>query len=168
MTFAKMFLNGKIALGAVLATGMLWGQGQQQPTVMMERQISLALATEAAQAAVDKCRADGFRVTVTVLDRAGNLKALLRDDTTSPHTVETSRRKALTSIFFRITSGEFVQRLDANPGLRSVDGTMPLAGGLPIRSGNEVIGAIGVGGAPGGDRDEACAQAGIDKIANRL
>lgn len=137
-------------------------------SVVNERQISLSLASEAAQTAVEKCRADGFRVTAVVVDRAGQIKAVLRDDGTSPHTVDTAQKKAFTSIAFRIPSSEFVRRVESNAGLRSIEGTIALGGGLPIRLGTEVIAGIGVGGAPSGDADAACAQAGIDKIAGRL
>ena len=137
-------------------------------SVVNERQISLALATEAALTAVEKCRADGFRVTAVVVDRGGQIKAVLRDDSTSPHTVDTAQKKAFTSIAFRIPSSEFVRRVESNPGLRSIEGTIALGGGLPLRLGTEVIAGIGVGGAPSGDADAACAQAGIDKIAGRL
>ena len=139
--------------------------------VLTERQISLALASEAAEAAVAQCRADGFRVTATVVDRSGRIKAVLRDDGTGPHTLDTSLRKAFTSASLRISSAEFAKRVDTVPAaahLKDIKGVIALAGGLPIRSGDEVIGAIGVGGAPGGDKDEACAQAGINKIAERL
>ena len=139
--------------------------------VLNERQISLALAGEAAEAAVMQCRTDGFRVTATVVDRSGQIKAVMRDDGTGPHTLDTSLRKAFTSASFRISSTEFTNRVATNPAaanLKDIKGVIALGGGLPIRSGDEVIGAIGVGGAPGGDRDEACAQAGINRIADRL
>ncbi len=137
-------------------------------TTIQERQISLTLAVDAAMGAVEKCRADGFRVTAVVLDRGGNIKATLRDDSTSPHTVDTAKKKAFTSLAFRIPSSDFIQRTEANPGLRAIEGTIALGGGLPIRAGNEVIAAIGVGGAPSGDADASCAQAGIDKIIGAL
>jgi uncharacterized protein GlcG (DUF336 family) len=139
--------------------------------VLTERQISLSLASEAAEAAVKQCRSDGFRITATIVDRSGQIKAVLRDDGTGSHTLDTSLRKAFTSASFRISSAEFTKRVDTNPAaanLKEIKGVIALAGGLPIRSGDEVIGAIGVGGAPGGDKDEACAQAGINKIAERL
>ncbi len=139
--------------------------------VLHERQISLALAEEAAGAAIMQCRADGFRVTVTVVDRAGRIKAVLRDDGTGPHTLDTSRRKAFTSVSFRTSSADCLRLVETNPAaanLKDVEGVIALAGGLPMRAGDEVIAGIGVGGAPGGDRDEACAQAGINRIADRL
>lgn len=145
------------------------GQGQG---VITERQISLSMAQEAAQAAVEQCRADGFRVSAAVVDRAGNLKALLRDDDTSPHTVESSRRKALTASAFRSSTADLVTRVTGDPSLANLDqlaeGLLFLGGGLPIGSGEDVIGGIGVGGAPSGQADEVCAQAGISRIADRL
>jgi len=139
--------------------------------ILNERQISLTMAADAADAAIMQCRADGFRVTVTVLDRSGQIKAVMRDDGTGPHTVDTSRRKAFTSVSFRTSSADFTRLVETNPAaanLKDIEGVIAVGGGLPIRAGDEVIGAIGVGGAPGGDRDEACAQAGINRISDRL
>ena len=139
--------------------------------MLNEKQISLPLAQEAAAAAIEYCRKDGYKVSVTVVDRAGRVKVVLRDDGTGPHTLDTSRRKAYTSLTFRTSTNEFAKRIATNPaaaGLKDVDGVITLGGGLPILSGAEVIGAIGVGGAPGGDKDEACSQAGINKIADKL
>lgn len=158
----------KFATKLLLVSAFSFGSALAQSSVLAERQISLSLASEAAMAAVDQCRADGFRVTVVILDRGGNIKATLRDDSTSPHTIDTARKKAFTSLAFRIPSAEFARRTETNIGLRSIEGTIALGGGLPIRSGGEVIAAIGVGGAPSGDADAVCAQAGIDKIAGRL
>ena len=140
-------------------------------SVLNERQISLGLASEAAEAAIMQCRKDGFRVTVTVVDRSGQVKVVMRDDGTGPHTLDSSRGKAFTSLSFRLSTAEFLRLVDTNPAaahLTDIEGTLAVAGGLPIRAGDEVIGGIGVGGAPGGDRDEACAQAGINRIADRL
>ena len=158
-----------MCFGALLAVGSSVPAAAQG--VLNERQISLALAEEAAGAAIAQCRMDGFRVTVTVLDRAGRIKAVLRDDGTGPHTLDSSRRKAYTSVSFRTSTTDFTRLVETNPAaanLKDIEGVIAVAGGLPIRAGDEVIGGIGVGGAPGGDRDEACAQAGINRIADRL
>ena len=139
--------------------------------VLNERQISLAMAQEAAEAALAQCSSEGFRVSVTVVDRNGQIKAVLRGDGTGPHTLDSSRRKAFTSLSFRSSSADFTRLVGSNPAaanLKDLDGVLAVAGGLPIRAGDEVIGAIGVGGAPGGDRDEACAQAGINRISGQL
>ena len=146
-----------------VGTTLVFAQG-----TLSEKNISLELAQQAAMTALEKCRTDGFRVSVVVLDRGGNIKTVLRDDGASLHTVDTARRKAFTSLTFRIPSATFAQRVQTNPALGTISDVIALGGGLPIQSGTEVIAAIGVGGAPSGDADAACAQAGIDKIKDRL
>jgi uncharacterized protein GlcG (DUF336 family) len=96
--------------------------------------------------------------------------AALRGDGASPHTLENSQRKAYTARTFRITSGEFAQRVTDNPtsGQANLSGVIAIQGGLPIKLGEAVIGAVGVSGAPGGEKDEACAKAGLDRIADQL
>ena len=139
--------------------------------ILNEKNISLSLAQEAATAAVDQCRKDGYRVSVTVVDRSGQTKVVLSDDGASPHTLNTSRRKAYTALTFRASTTEMAKRIASNPAaanLKDIQDVIILGGGLTLRAGDEVIGAIGVGGAPGGDKDEVCGQAGIDKIAGRL
>ncbi len=140
--------------------------------ILTERQISLSLAQEAAVAAVEQCRADGFQVSAAVVDRAGNLKALLRDDGTSPHTVESSRRKAFTASLFRSSTADLAARTARDPAAANLeditDGLLFLGGGLPIRAGEDVIGGIGVGGAPRAEADQVCAQAGLETIGDRL
>jgi uncharacterized protein GlcG (DUF336 family) len=138
--------------------------------VLTERQISIALAQEIAQAAMMQCRHDGYKVAVTVVDRAGEIKAVLRDDNGNPHLVEASKRKAFTAAMFKSPSGAFAERIQnpAAAALTYLDGVIALRGGLPIKVADEVIGAVGVGGAPGGEKDEACAQAGIQKVSGQL
>lgn len=136
-----------------------------------ERNITLNAAVEVAQGALERCRKDGYKVTVTVLDRSGRSKVVLHDDSTSPHTLENSLRKAYTSITYRVPSGEFGKRIAANPPPHPallLDKVTTAEGALPIRAGNEIIGSVGVSGAPGGDKDAVCAQAGIDRIAKGL
>jgi uncharacterized protein GlcG (DUF336 family) len=133
--------------------------------------LPMAIARDIASAAIDKCRADGFRVTVVVADRFGQPIVMLRDDGTGPHTVESARRKAYTAASMRTSTRELSERLVKNPGssaLATLTDVITLAGGLPIKSGEEVIGSAGAGGAPGGDKDEACVQAGLDAVAARL
>jgi uncharacterized protein GlcG (DUF336 family) len=152
-------------LALLIATGFAVSQ------VLTEKQMSVGLALEIAQAALNQCRTDGYHVGVAVVDRAGQVKALLRDDGGNPHLVEASERKAYTAAIFRSPSGVFFERIQQNPGnaaLTELRGVLALRGGLPIKAGDEVIGAVGVGGAPGGDKDEACAQAGIQKVSDKL
>ena len=138
--------------------------------VLSEKQISMAIANDMALAAVDQRRKDGFHVAVTVVDRAGRIKVVIRDDGANPHTVEASQRKAYTAAMFRVPTGTFAERVrqPAAAALINLADVIALQGGLPIKAADEVIGAIGVGGAPGGDKDEVCAQAGIHKVADQL
>lgn len=139
--------------------------------VLQEKNISLALASEAAMAAMQFCKQKNWLVSVAVVDRAGQLKALLRADGAGPHTVDSSRRKAFTSASLRNNTSSILDIVQKNPdsaNLALIDGFLILGGGMPIRAGDQVIGAIGVGGAPGGHLDEQCAEAGIEKIRDRL
>lgn len=165
------------SLVIALSTGMVSSTAAQG--VLTERNISFALAKTIAEAAFEACRKDGSHVTVIVLDRAGNIRIVLRDDGAAPHTFENSQRKAYTALTFRAPSRELAERLTKNPGAVSqvyLTGTSAAGGGLPIKVGNEIIGAIGVSGStgvpgsnvPGGTRDEACSKAGIDKVADQL
>ena len=138
---------------------------------MLERKdLSLAMALTIATTAADTCKAQGYRVSVTVVGRDGQVIVLLRGDNASPHTMENSMRKAYTARTFRVPSGEIVKRLKENPQFAAVFLTNVIAtqGALPITVGDDVIGAVGVSGAPGGDKDEACAKTGIDKVADQL
>lgn len=155
-----------LALPLVLGSTLVVAQ-----EVVTEKALSLDLAHAIAQGALEKCRADGYRVSVTVLDRDGLVKASFRDDGSGPHTIVTSRRKAFTSVTFRQPSADWAKRVLTDPavaGLKDTEGTIALGGGVPIKAGNEVIGAIGVSGAPGGEKDEACANAGVQKVADKL
>jgi uncharacterized protein GlcG (DUF336 family) len=107
---------------------------------------------------------------VHVVGRTGEVLVALRGDNASPHTMENSMRKAYTARTFRVPSGEIVKRLKENPQFAAVFLTNVIAteGALPIKVGEDVIGAVGVSGAPGGDKDAACAQTGIDKVADQL
>lgn len=157
--------------GLLVCLSLLFVCSAAADDVLVEKQISTALAAEAAVAALQQCRNGGFQVAVAVVDRAGIAKVILRDDNAGPSTVDASRRKAFTAVTFRTPTLQFAQLVADNPalqGLRDIADVLILGGGLPIRAGNEVIGGIGVSGAPGADLDEACAQAGINQISNRL
>ena len=138
--------------------------------LLEHKDLSLALALTIATTAADTCKAQGYRVSVTVVGRDGQVIVLLRGDNASPHTVENSRRKAYTARTFRIPSGEFAKRVKDNPttGAVHLSGVVAAQGALPIMLGDDVVGAVGVSGAPGGEKDEACAKAGLDKVADQL
>jgi uncharacterized protein GlcG (DUF336 family) len=133
-----------------------------------EAVLPLAMAQDAAVAALGKCLADGYRVSVAVVDRGGNVRALLRGDGAGPHTPDSSFKKAYTSASLGRPTGELAGMVGGNTavaGLRDMnDKILILGGGLPIRFGQDLVGGIGVGGAPGGQLDEACAKAGLEKI----
>jgi len=157
-----------MVLAAALASVPCVAQAQ---AVLNVRTLSFAAAHEAATTALDQCRKNGFQVTVTVLDRLGRTKVVLHDDGANPHTLENSLRKAYTTLTFRASSGDFGKRITSNPtsvGALSLDKVTTLEGALPIMAGKDLVGSIGVSGAPGGDKDAVCAQAGIDRIAKGL
>jgi uncharacterized protein GlcG (DUF336 family) len=157
-------------IGLNVALALLPCAAQAQ-VLVTERNISLNAARDAANAALEQCRKDGYRVTVTVLDRNGRTRVVLHDDGASPHTIENSFRKTYTALTFRQPSGEAGKRFTANPagaGFLSLENVTTIEGGLPIRAGNEVVGSIGVSGAPMGNLDAVCAQIGIDRIAQGL
>ena len=138
--------------------------------LLNHKDLSLATALTIATTASDTCKGQGYRVSVTILGRNSEIIVQLRGDEASPHTVENSFRKAYTARTFRIPSGEFAQRVKDNPTTGQVHLTNVIAnqGALPIKIGDEVIGAIGVSGAPGGEKDEACAKTDLDKVADQL
>jgi uncharacterized protein GlcG (DUF336 family) len=122
------------------------------------------------QGTLEQCTKDGYKVSITIVDKAGNVAAQLRGDGTNPHTMEFSRLKAYTSRTRGQTSLEFMKVTSdpANAYLRQIPNVVAVGGGVPIKAGNEVIGAIGVSGAPGGEKDEVCAVAGIAKVEAAL
>ena len=135
-----------------------------------QKALSASMAIAIAQTTMDTCKTNGYAVSVTVVGRNGEVLAQVRGDGTGPHTMENSFRKAYTSRTFRIPSGEMVDRLKANPtlGLIHLSNVIANQGALPIKVGEDTIGAAGASGAPGGEKDEACIKAGIDKVAAML
>ena len=152
-----------VALAAVLAM-------PASAQLLNRKDLSLATALTIATTAAETCKGQGYRVSVTILGREGQVIVQLRGDEASPHTIENSFKKAYTSRTFRIPSGEFVQRVKDNPTTGAVHLTNIVAaqGALPIKIGDEVISAAGVSGAPGGEKDEACVKAGLDKVADQF
>ncbi len=130
--------------------------------------LPVALASKAADAALQACLAEGHNVSVAIVARDGSTKVLLKGDNSGPHTGSSAQGKAFTSAALgRDTAGlaEFIASKPANDGLRDMDDRMVIqAGGLPIKFGKATVGGIGVGGAPSGDIDAACAVAGLKAI----
>ena len=138
--------------------------------LLARKDLSLAAALTIAMTAADLCKSQGYTVSVTVVGRNGEVILQMRGDNAPPHTVENSFRKAYSARTFRVPSGELVQRVKDNPTAPFVhlSNVVAAQGALPIKAGDDVIGAVGVSGAPGGEKDEVCAKAGIDKAADTL
>lgn len=127
-------------------------------------------AVTIATTAMADCKAKGYKVSAVVVGRVGEIIVQIRGDGTGPHTMENAFRKAFTSRTFRIPSGEMEKRLKDNPqmGAQYLTGFTTARGGLPIKIGEDVVGAAAVSGAPGGEKDEACVQTGLDKVKDKL
>ena len=138
--------------------------------IVTQNRLSADAAVKAAGAALAKCRADGLGfVTVSVVDRAGNVIAMVRGDNAAQHTVEASREKAYTSAAFGADTSDLSQRTKGEGStIADLPGTLFLAGGVTLKAGAGSIAGIGVGGAPDGMQDQACAAAGRDAIASSL
>lgn len=156
MAIAALMLGGAFSMTAL------------SQELLTQKVISVDMATTMAQAAIQRCRENGYRVSATIVDNGGIVKVVIRDDGASVSTLDLSKRKAYSAVAFRRTSGETAKIFGAMTPPPVIDGAVMLAGGVPIKVGNETIGAIGVSGAPGGDKDEVCANAGIAKVAEKL
>lgn len=159
------------SLSVVTAVAVVCASVAQAQAVRTERNISLALANEIAGATVAACSANGYNVAATVVDRAGTVRAVQRADNAGPHTLGASQQKAFTSASAKNTTLAMMENVQKNPAaatLVHIPGFLLVGGGVPIKVGNEVIGAVGVGGAPGGHLDEQCAMTAIDKVKDQL
>jgi uncharacterized protein GlcG (DUF336 family) len=150
---------------SVLVAGPALAQAPQ-----VEKNVSMALSMAVMQGALDQCTKDGYKVSVVIVDKGGNVAASVRGDGTGPHTMEFARMKAYTARTRNQTSLQTMKLLEdpANAFILQIPNVVGVGGGVPIRVGNEVIGAVGVSGAPGGEKDEVCANAGIAKVEAAL
>lgn len=162
-------MKHRAALTALLLTAA--ATAAQAQAVRTEKNMSQDLARQLVEATVATCTANGHAVTATVVDRAGSVRAVLRADNGGPHTLEASRMKAYTSASAKNTTLAMMEAAQKNPAAANlvyIPGYLLLGGGVPVKVGNEVIGAIGVGGAPGGHLDEQCAVAALAKVQDQL
>jgi uncharacterized protein GlcG (DUF336 family) len=158
----KLVVSTCAAAGA-LTVGLL---AQGLPT---QKMLTVDVAHTLAQEALMKCRADGYKVSVTVVDSANMLKAFLRDDGAPMATVEVGRMKTNSVMAFGRASGPPPNLAPGQPAPPPIlPGTINAMGGLPIKAGDQLVGAISVSGAPGGDKDVVCAEAALAKVADRL
>ncbi len=157
-----------LVVTAVSAAASVAVHGQ---AVLTERNVSLQLAQKMGDAAIAACKADGYDVTAAIVDRAGDLKLLLRADSSNPHNADLARRKAYTARTFGVSSLEFAKRTNGATefsGQRFLADVIPLGGGLPVMVGSEKIGGLGLSGAPTQEADEKCATAGLAAVASLL
>jgi uncharacterized protein GlcG (DUF336 family) len=139
--------------------------------LVVYKSLSPEVALAAAQAALKQCRDNGFQVAVAVVDRFGQAQVMLRDRYAGLPAAETATSKAYTALSFRKSTSELAKSIRSgqmDPGLAQLPHVAMLAGGLVIEAGGTLLGGIGVSGAPGGDKDEACANAGLDANRDRI
>lgn len=139
--------------------------------VLQEKNMPLTIAVKIASETIKACSAKGYNVSVAVVDRVGVLRVLMRDDKAGSHTTDTARAKAFTSASAYTPTSALVETIQKDPSaaeLGHIPGFLVLGGGVPVKVGDETIGAVGVSGAPGGHLDEACAIAGIDAVKKQL
>ncbi|QYZ68110.1 MAG: hypothetical protein OI74_15410 [Gammaproteobacteria bacterium (ex Lamellibrachia satsuma)] len=143
-------------------------QGVADDTISVKI-IGMELARDIADAAVLACRAKGYQVSAVVVDRNGDIRAALRDDLASRFTLQIAEEKANAVVMSGLKSGEFREnRQDIRPEMNHVRGILMMVGGVPINAAGSRLGAVGVSGAPGGEKDEVCAIKGLESVEERL
>jgi uncharacterized protein GlcG (DUF336 family) len=158
----------RVTIASPLSVGAAALANAQAPQV--EKNVSMRMSFMILDGAIEQCTKDGNKVSVVVVDRAGNVAASIRGDGSNPDTMEFARIKAYTARTRGQSTSECKAFTDKpeNAFLKQIPGVVAVGGGVPTRAGNEVIGGVGVSGSPGGDKDEACANAGIAKVASSL
>lgn len=159
------YLSIAVAGVVVILSARVSAQG-----IVMQRALSIGMAKTIAEATLAECKAKGFNTTTAVVDRAGHLMVLLRDERANAQTIDMARRKAYTAQMFRISSADFQKRTAtdvARAAQRDVFDVLALSGGVPIQVGNDTIGAVASAGS-NLEQDDACARAGIAKVAHLL
>jgi uncharacterized protein GlcG (DUF336 family) len=158
----------RLALLVALASGSAVAA---EPATISLKALTPETALKAAQAALAKCRADGFQVAVAVVDRSGLAQVMLRDRYAGAHTPETATNKAWTAVSFRTNTTDLIritQPGQPSSGIRNLPRVVAVGGGVMIEAGGSIVAGIGVSGAPGGDADDVCARAGIKAVADSL
>jgi len=159
------------ALGVAALVALCAGGARAEEPFVEYKALAPDLALQAAEAAMQTCRDQGYQVGVAVVDRFGLLQVFLRDRYAGTHVEETARRKAWTAASFRtdtLALGELTAPGSIFSGIRELDAPLALGGGVPIEHAGSLVGAIGVSGAPGPDLDDACAREGIAAIEESM
>lgn len=154
-----------LSLLTALWQSTLWAE---EPLTISVKRLTLETALSVAQASMAACREKGYQVGVTVVDRSGHPQVVLRDVLAPNLTLTISQKKAYTAVSFSTATSTLKSRFSEPYSVPKVDSLILSAGGLPIEAAGSLLGGVGVSGAPGGDIDEACAQAGIDAVIEDL
>jgi uncharacterized protein GlcG (DUF336 family) len=157
----------------LLALSVLWLPSIQaaeggQPVLVDIKRMSLDTALKLAQATIKACRKEGVQVAVTVVDRGGHPQVVLRDVLAQDLTLEISKQKAYTAMTFNSATSDMAGRFKDPFSIGKIDGIVMSAGGVPINAGGNIIGGVGVSGAPSGETDEKCAKAGLAAVSDDL
>ena len=167
LRFASRILNTTFAIGVTLFAATSALAAPPAGKVLQQPNISLALANDLINATLSACHADGRSAVVVVVDRGGNLLAMQRDNDVGPHNTDAAQRKAFTALSTKTATRLLATNARANPdsqNLNTIDALLLIGGGVPLRVGEDVIGAIGVGGAGGAEQDEGCALKAIAEV----
>jgi uncharacterized protein GlcG (DUF336 family) len=162
--FSRLTISAAVAI-AIMLSGRVDAQG-----VVMQRNLSLAMAKTIAEATLAECKSKGYNTSAAVVDRAGQVLVIMRDEQSTAQTAEMARRKAYTARMFRTTTQEFQKRTQDDParaGQRDLADILALSGGVPVQVGNDTIGAVGSAGSTL-EVDDACAKAGVAKVEHLL
>jgi uncharacterized protein GlcG (DUF336 family) len=161
----RLISVGLFAAASVFAIAPAFAQAP-----LTEKNVSMGLSLAIIEAALEQCTKDGYKVSVVIVDKGGNVAASVRGDGTGPHTMEFARMKAYTARTRNQTSLQTMKLMEdpANSFIRQIPNVVGVGGGVPIKAGSETIGGVGVSGAPGGEKDEVCANAGLAKVADAL
>jgi len=158
-------------LGSLIVGAGLMAATAQADGTFTTKSLTPELAVKLVQATLEACRAEGFQIAVAVVDKGGNAQALIRDRFAGPHTPRTATLKAYTAVSFRTNTTGLADNSQPGKeasGVRDIPGVLMLGGGVVIESAGELIGGVGVSGAPGGQLDEDCAVKGLEAIADDL
>ena len=162
-SFSKLLMAGLLCVAATAQA--------DEHALFTTQSLTPETALKAATAALEKCRADGYQVAVAVVDRMGNMQVMIRDRFAGAHTPDTARRKAWTATSFRTNTTDLLELTGPGKpqsGVRQITGALMLGGGVMIEAAGSMVGAIGVSGAPGGELDDICAEAGIAAIEDDI
>ncbi|MGD8526058.1 MAG: heme-binding protein [Thioalkalispiraceae bacterium] len=163
----------KTSIKSIVISGLVLGMlsitaRAEQPLTLSVKRLSMETALRIAQAAIAQCRKEGVQIAVTVVDRGGHPQVVLRDVLAMDITLPISKQKAHTAMAFNTPLSQMEDRFTKPFQVAKLDGLVVSAGGLPINIGGNILGGVGVSGAPSGKTDEKCAQAGIDAVSADL